>query len=86
MAAKSTPLPVSSSSSELSDLHKSRIPVICEKCGGCGKLDDKEHKPWSRFQRARNPEVAAGIVQPENCPDCQGHGTVQPKSDSTQES
>lgn len=58
----------------LTELERSRLPVGCDTCQGCGKLDDKHNKPWSRFQKASSPEVRAGLVQPTVCPDCKGSG------------
>ena len=56
-------------------------PVPCPKCNGCGKLDSKQQRPWSRYlgMPSDHPEhraILSGDVLTILCPDCAGTGTV----------
>lgn len=52
----------------------------CTKCEGCGKIANSEDgEPWSVWEAlppGSDLAVKAGIVQPIECPRCEGVGEV----------
>lgn len=52
----------------------------CAKCDGCGKIaSGEEGAPWSTWLAlplGSSAAVLAGIVQPIQCPECKGKGSI----------
>lgn len=58
--------------------HHLRQVQKCLRCDGCGKIaDSKDGEPWTNWTTLPVQSaiaVAAGIVKPITCPDCNGTG------------
>lgn len=53
---------------------ETKEPKVCEPCGGFGKIDSLEKKPWNRRDRAHHNRIISGKVMPEVCEGCDGTG------------
>jgi hypothetical protein len=55
--------------------------VKCDRCEGCGKIDNGDGAPWTAWLSLPLQSSAAvlmGLVKPIPCPDCNGTG-VEPE-------
>jgi len=52
----------------------------CQRCDGCGKIDDGEGLPWKYWAELplqSSTAVLIGLVKPLTCPGCGGSGKVK---------
>jgi hypothetical protein len=58
----------------------------CDRCAGCGYLDDGEMQPfkyWLELPVQSAVALQMGLVKPVECPDCRATGNAQSAGGNT---